>query len=792
MTHKVRWVVATMTVLGALLGGLAGYLKPELMGSLGFIGELFVNGLRLVVLPLIVAGIVAGVASIGQFRRTGGALGAGLLYFLGTTVVAMVIALVLVSLVGPGVGVDQGSGFIPQQVSAISNVTTGDVLARFIPTSMASAVLNGNYFGIILFSLAFGLVLSTLGAQQRVIVDFFRGLRDAMIKMVQYLLYAAPVGLFFLVGQAVAGADISGSAAFAQLGMYLIVVFGALAIQGVIVIPLILKYFCNRSPIEYFGKFFPAFGTALGTGSSLATLPVTYECVVDKARVDNRASALVLPLGATVNLDGSAITGVVVAMFVAQVFGIDLSVLQILMILGATLLVSIGTAGLPGASLLSAGIVFGIAGFPAEAYAGLGLVIAADWLVDRGRAVVNVWSDAAGAAFVDQRMKVAALAASKSLTRPQRSVTTASRDGYGYRRADSRGRDRRSGGGRFDRERGPRQGDERRQSGSRDGRQERGRQNQGRERTATGAGRQDQPSPFAMSINNKSSFDQDASKPITENSPERETRSSSRPSNGFKPERSATVGRTAGRKRVPSDRSRQSAPRRTTESGADKRPRRQRPFARPAEVEKVTQPMATRSSSELNPETIERERERVNAQLAALSQKERQTQSSVRVAPDDRPEEPRKTDRVEPIGEAFPHIDYSASDKPTESVEESPADRHQAAPIEKSEPSVTSAEAGSPGEADNQDRSTEKSAAVVAEAVATAMADDSSEVSEVSFGRKKVRKGEKFKSGGDKPEAAPPEPSRPEPSAEAKQSDSGEYEVEKQSFGRAKKKRTRR
>lgn len=791
MTHKVRWVVALMTVVGALLGGLAGYLKPELMGSLGFIGGMFVNGLRLVVLPLIVAGLVAGVASIGQFRRTGGALGAGLLYFLGTTVVAMVIALLLVSLVGPGVGVDQGAGFIPQQVSAISDVTTGDVLGRFIPTSLVNAVLNGNYFGIILFSLAFGLVLSTLGAQQRVIVDFFRGLRDGMIKMVPYLLYAAPVGLFFLVGQAVAGADISGSAAFAQLGWYLVVVFSALLIQGVVVIPLILKYFCNRSPIEYFAKFFPAFGTALGTGSSMATLPVTYECVVDKARVDNRASALVLPLGATVNLDGSAITGVVVAMFVAQVFGIDLSIVQTLMILGATLLVSIGTAGMPGSSLLTAALVFNIAGFPAEAYAGLGLVIAADWLVDRGRAVVNVWSDAVGAAFVDQRMKAAALAASKSLTRPQRSVTRDTRGGY--RGDDSRGRERRSGGGRFGRERGGhRQGEERPYGRSRDSSQSRGQRDQGRERTSTRAGRQDQPSPFAMPEDNKSGFDQDASKPVTENTPERETRSSPRPSNGFKPERSAMVGRTAGRKRVSLDRSRQSAPKRTTESGTDKRPRRQRPSTQAAAVEKATEPMATGSSNQLNAETIQRERERVNAQLAALSRKERQAQSSVREVRDDRPEEPRKTDRVEPIGEAFPHIDYSATDEPTESVEASPDDHHRTAPREKDEPSVTSAETGSLNEAGNRAQPSEEPAAVVAETVATAIADDSTESPEVSFGRKKVRKGEKFKSGGAKPEAAPPEPAKSEPSAEAKQPDSGEYEVEKQSFGRAKKKRTRR
>jgi hypothetical protein len=205
----------------------------------------------------------------------------------------------------------------------------------------------------------------------------------------------------------------------------------------------------------------------------------------------------------------------------------------------------------------------------------------------------------------------------------------------------------------------------------------------------------------------------------------------------------------------------------------------------------VTQPTAALPSSELNPETIERERERVNAQLAALSQKERQARSKAREATNDRPEEPRKTDRVEPIGEAFPHIDYSATDLPTESVEKSPGNRHRTAPIEKDEPSVTSVDTGSLNEADDRAQPSEKPAAVVAEAVTTAIADDSPESPEPSFGRKKVRKGEKFKSGSAKSEASPPELTGSEPSEDPKHPDTGAFEVEKQSFGRAKKKRTR-
>ena len=511
MTQKTRWLVASLTLMGVLLGGVAGYFQPDLMVSLGFIGGLFVNGLRLLILPLIVAAVVAGVASLGQWRRTGGALGAGLLYFVVTTLVAAGIALLLVSLVGPGLGIDRSAGFIPQEILQAGQPTADDLAGRFLPSSQLEAILSGNYFGLILFSMFFGLGLAALGSRQRVVVEFFRGVRDTMVRLVQLLLYAAPVGLFFVVGRAVAQADSYGLGALGSLGAFLLVMFGALLIHGVIILPLILKFYCGRSPLEFFGKFLPAFGTALGTGSSMTTMPVTWESVVDKNRVDSRAGALMIPLGSTINLDGSAIYTVVVAMFVAQVFGIDISVLQMLLILGATLLASIGTAGLPGASLLMAVMVFDMAGFPQYAYAGLGLVMAADWLVERGRAAVNVWSDAIGAAFVDQRMRSQAAAGTRPAGRPQRSVR---RDGKRMRKSDSSpSRDQRSTVRQpHDRERDRRQHDDRRQGRVRDRtdyqkREQRPTVRNGQRRPTGRPASDTQPSPFAMPTNIRSDFD---------------------------------------------------------------------------------------------------------------------------------------------------------------------------------------------------------------------------------------------------------------------------------------------
>ncbi len=786
MTQKTRWVVASLTLVGVLLGGVAGYFRPDLMVSLGFIGELFVNGLRLLILPLIMAAVVAGVASLGQWRRTGGALGAGLLYFVVTTLIAAGIALALVTLVGPGFGIDKSAGFVPQELLQAGQVTADDLAGRFLPSSQFEAILSGNYFGLILFSLFFGLGLAALGSRQRVVVEFARGVRDTMVRLVQLLLYVAPVGLFFVVGRAVAEADSYGQGALGSLGAFLLVMFGALAIHGVIVLPLILKFYCGRSPLEFFGKFLPAFGTALGTGSSMTTMPVTWESVVDKSRVDSRAGALMIPLGSTINLDGTAIYTVVVAMFVAQAFSIDISALQMLLILGATVLASIGTAGLPGASLLMAVMVFDMAGFPQYAYAGLGLVIAADWLVERGRAAVNVWSDAVGAAFVDQRMRSQAVAGTRPAGRPQRSVR---RDGKPTRKPDSfPSRDQRSTEGRPPgQERDKRRYDDRRQGHGheRTDYQKRGQRptiRNGQSRPAGRPASDTQPSPFAMPTNSRSDFDPEAADPGVVRSTSRKSAPPSRPVSNHREDRLTSPTQSAGRKSTPSARSQQRSTRRVTRPTRDTRhhPEREKNQTRPAPSKEVPTP------TELTPRTIERERERVSAQLAALRKKEHQDR--------DKPEKPNESsvqsDRSESskpeerIGTAFPHIDYYASEAVAEK-RPTPAEDAQSFESGGSSPADTTRadvdEVVSSKIKDDDEELAPELTAVVADSTEAPSGEETSESSVPSFGRQRTRRGEKFKGSSDGQEA--PAPAK---------TDGGEFEVAKQSFGRAKKKRTRR
>jgi len=749
MTQKTRWVVASLTTVGVLLGGVAGYLLPDLMVSLGFIGGLFLNALRLLILPLIVTACVAGVATLGHWRRSGSAFLSGLWYFALTTVVAVGLALLLVTVIAPGSGMSQNGGFIPSQVLKDVSTAGDNLVDRFIPSNQISAVLNDNYFSLILLSLFIGLGLAGLGSRQRVIVEFCRSARDTLFWLVRLLLYAAPVGMLFLVGRAVAQSNLDQPGMLSGLTSYLVTVFAALLIHGVIVLPLILKYFTNRSPRDYFGKCLPAIGTALGTGSSTATLPVTWECVVDHSRVDSRAGALVIPLGATINLDGAAIGTVVVTMFVAQVFGLHLSALQILAVVGATFVASISTAGLPGASWLMAVMVFQAAGFPDYAYAGLGLVAASEWLVERGRAAVSVWSDAVGAVYVEKKIRGVKNVRSKPATRTRTDSAKGSGRPDRKRTADDSRDRRRADSDRSGRDRGRRQSDDRRSGREHDRRDHQKRDH--RPATGTPEHRSGRPadktpaSPFAVAADAGAGFDPDApgsgaDKPTGNNDTRSDTRRSDRADRG--------ESRSTARRRPGPSRDRSRPTQRSSRTVREPKRQRREPETVPtgADSSEVPEPV-----SELTLKTIERERERVNAQLAALKENERlrDEESTSSVESDDKGETTGPAESTEP---AAPKIDRYSGDSDRDRLgsddDTSPARELASVAAENGE-----------GEADIEDNGG----------------------GGVSYGRRRVRRGEKFK--GESRESAE--------SPEAEKHEGDEYSVNGQTFGRAKKKRIR-
>lgn len=400
MTGKATNTILLLMLAGIILGAALGYYVPGVMLSISVIGTLFISALQLVVVPLIVAGIIVGVASLGETRKLGRPLITTLAYFVATTALAVGIGLVLAMFLLPGWGVSIVGAALPTEVAGLKSMGFSDFLLALIPTSLPQAVIEGQYLGIIVFSLFFGGVLATLGQRGRVVVDFFKGVSEVVLKLVYLILYAAPIGLFSVVGTVVAGNSGSLGVLSESLAYYLLALGAGLLIHSVIVLPLLLKFVGRRSPLGYFGNMVPALSTALATGSSVAALPITYAGVVDKNKVDSRAGALTLPLGMTMNLNGTAMYLAIAALFVAQAFGMSLSAGQIISIAVVSVLVSFGAAAIPHAGILLLPFVLRAAGFPQEVYVGIGLIIAVDWLFDRFRAVVNVWGDSVGAAVV--------------------------------------------------------------------------------------------------------------------------------------------------------------------------------------------------------------------------------------------------------------------------------------------------------------------------------------------------------------------------------------------------------
>ncbi len=419
MTGKATNTIFLLIPAGVALGAVLGYYVPDVMLSISVIGTLFISALQLIVTPLIVAAVVVGVASLGDVRRVGRPLITALVYFVATTAVAVGIGLVLALLLLPGWGVSTIGATLPMEVARLKPMVFSDILLSLIPTSFPGAVIEEQYLGIIVSSLLFGGVLATLRQRGRLVVDFFRAVSEVILKLIHLILYAAPIGLFSVVGTVVARDSYSLGELSGSLSYYLLTLGAGLLIHSVIVLPLVLKLIARRSALTYFGNMVPALSTALATGSSSAALPVTFAGVVDKNKVDSRAGALTLPLGMTLNLNGTALHLTIAALFVAQAFGMSLSAVQMISIVVVSILVSFGAAAIPHAGILLLVFVLRAAGFPPEAYAGIGLIVAVDWLFDRFRAVVNVWGDSVGAAVVATALRPKAARETGAAAPPQ-------------------------------------------------------------------------------------------------------------------------------------------------------------------------------------------------------------------------------------------------------------------------------------------------------------------------------------------------------------------------------------
>ena len=386
-------------VVGVLGAFLAVALFQAQMADFALIGKLFLKALKMIVVPLIAFAVISAMTSLGDIRRIGRLGSRTVLYYLMTTAIAVTLGSILVNIIEPGVGLEVGHT-IPEKVANKTDMGLSDILFGFLHDNIFAAFTEGKMLPIILFCIVFGAVLTTLGEKGRGAIEACEGANAAMMKVVELVLLLAPVGVFGLVagrfGEALAAGDLWQE--LAAVRDYSLTVLLGLALHAFIVVPVILKVVTGRSPLAYARGMATALMTAFSTASSAATIPLTMDAAIDNNNVDGRSAKFVIPLGATVNMDGTALYEAVAVIFIAQAAGIELSLMQQLVVIITATLAAIGAAGIPQAGLVTMVIVLQAVNLP---LAGVELILAVDWLLDRFRTVVNVWGDAVGAAVVE-------------------------------------------------------------------------------------------------------------------------------------------------------------------------------------------------------------------------------------------------------------------------------------------------------------------------------------------------------------------------------------------------------
>ncbi|AKU93244.1 dicarboxylate/amino acid:cation symporter [Vulgatibacter incomptus] len=410
------WLLPALMLTGALLGMLIGALAgarwddPAWALPVALVrlpGTIFLSLLKALIVPLVVTSIVTGVTKMGDLRKVGRIAGYTGAYFILSTFLAVFTGIVLVNVFLPG---HRGS-IAPAAASLPAAVTSGqgtigavsELIQGMFPANLAGAAVDGNILGLIIFSLLFGTMLSFDAERSRPLVDVLEAANEALLRLVHLVLWLAPLGVLGLVADRIGKAG-GGAAVWSdltRLAWYGGTVVLGLVIHSVITLPLILRIFAGRSPTRFAAGMTDSLVTAVGTGSSAATMPVTMRCLVENNGISRRAADFVIPLGTTINMNGTALYEAVAAIFIAQSLGIELSLIQQVIVLFTATLAAVGAAAIPEAGLVTMVLVLGAVGLPAE---GIGLILAIDWILDRFRTGVNVWGDAIGAGLVDKRL----------------------------------------------------------------------------------------------------------------------------------------------------------------------------------------------------------------------------------------------------------------------------------------------------------------------------------------------------------------------------------------------------
>ncbi len=377
-----------------------------------FVGDVFLQVLKLLVIPLVVTSMICGITSLGDVRKVGRVGLYTIIYYMLTGAIAVVIGIALVQIIQPGVAADDTFSLVTENVSSkadtgvmetLLNVfrgNEGDPGSGMFPSNIFQAATNTNVLALIVFAIVFGAALTTIGEKGKIAIQFFEASNLAIMKMVHGVMFFAPIGIFGLVAGNIAKNG-GGEAFFGEInriGWYVATVLIGLSIH-VFVLGGILTVVGKRNPLTYTYNLLRAMLTAVSTSSSSATLPITMECVEENNGVSNRSASFVLPLGATINMDGTALYEAVAVIFIAQSLAIPLSTGKLVIIFLTATLAAVGAAGIPEAGLVTMVIVLQAAGIPME---GIGTILSIDWFLDRMRTTVNVYGDAVGAGVIDR------------------------------------------------------------------------------------------------------------------------------------------------------------------------------------------------------------------------------------------------------------------------------------------------------------------------------------------------------------------------------------------------------
>ena len=408
---KLHWQIAIAIVLAIIVGLLldkeSSIFGVSIYGTMAFFGSMFLNALKMVIIPLVLSSIICGVASLGSGDSIGRLGGKAIGFYFVSSLLAILVGLFIVNLMTPGVIDGQPAGdqlnlSSPDELSAQLEKVEGrdasdvvEVFLRMFPPNIVKAAADGQMLGIITFGILFGYFMMQIPTSNRdTMISFWQGVSDVMMNMTMFIMKFSPIGVFGLVGKNVIA---TGFGAFEPLLMFFFAVVLALAAHMFITMPILLKVFARVNPIKHYQAMAPAMLTAFSTASSSGTLPVTMECIRDNAKVSGKTASFVLPLGATVNMDGTALYECVAAMFIAQAYGLELSFVTQFTIVLTALLTSIGVAGIPSASLVAITIILGTIGLPAEA---IGMLLVTDRILDMMRTSVNVFSDSCCAVVI--------------------------------------------------------------------------------------------------------------------------------------------------------------------------------------------------------------------------------------------------------------------------------------------------------------------------------------------------------------------------------------------------------